>query len=300
MRFPTLLALTLVLAAPAPAAAQNADSVTVRTIPVRGNVSMLMGQGGNIGVSTGADGTFVIDDDYPALTAKVQAALAALSPKPVRFVVNTHWHGDHTGGNEALGTGGAVIVAHDNVRKRMSSEQFLEAFKATVPPSPAVALPVVTFADRLSFHWNGEEVRVFHVKPAHTDGDAIVHFTGANVIHTGDIFFNGLYPFIDGSSGGSVEGMLAAVDQVLALANADTKIIPGHGPLATRADLVTYRRMLVTVTDRIRALIRQKKTLDQVVAARPTAEFDAAWGKGFLNPETFIAITYNVLSKSAR
>jgi glyoxylase-like metal-dependent hydrolase (beta-lactamase superfamily II) len=298
MRFPTLLALSLALAAPA--AAQNPDSVTIRTIPVRGNVSMLMGQGGNIGVSAGPDGSFVIDDEYPAHTAKVQAALAALSPKPVRFVVNTHWHGDHTGGNQGLAGGGAIVVAHDNVRRRMSTEQFLEAFKMKVPPSPAAALPVVTFADRLSFHWNGEEIRVFHAKPAHTDGDAIVHFTGSNVIHTGDIFFNGLYPFIDGSSGGSVEGMLAAVDQMLALANADTKIIPGHGPLATRADLVNYRAMLVTVTDRIRALIRQKKTLDEVVAAKPTAEFDAAWGKGFLNPASFIAITYNVLSKSTR
>lgn len=298
MRFPTLFALSL--AAATPAAAQNPDSVTIRTIPVRGNISMLMGQGGNIGVSTGADGGFVIDDEYPAHTAKVQAVLAALSPKPVRFVVNTHWHGDHTGGNQALTGGGAIVVAHDNVRRRMSTEQFLEAFQAKIPPSPAAALPVVTFADQISFHWNGEEIRVFHVKPAHTDGDAIVHFTGSNVIHTGDIFFNGLYPFIDGSSGGNVEGMLAAVDQVLALANADTKIIPGHGPLATRADLVSYRAMLVTVTDRIRALIRQKKTLDEVVAAKPTAEFDAAWGKAFLNPAMFIAITYNVLSKSTK
>ncbi len=298
MRFPTLLATSLLLATPA--AAQNPDSVTIRTIPVRGNISMLMGQGGNIGVSIGSDGGFVIDDEYPTLTAKVQAALAVLSPRPVRFVVNTHWHGDHTGGNGAMAGGGAIIVAHDNVRRRMSTEQFLEAFQARIPASPAAALPVVTFADQLSFHWNGEEIRVFHVKPAHTDGDAIVHFTGSNVIHTGDTFFNGLYPFIDGSSGGSVEGMLAAVDQVLALANADTRIIPGHGPLATRADLVTYRAMLVTVTDRITALIRQKKTLDEVVAAKPTAEFDAAWGKGFLNPETFIAITYNVLSKSGK
>lgn len=215
-------------------------------------------------------------------------------------MVNTHWHGDHTGGNAALAGSGAIIVAHDNVRRRMSSEQFLEAFKATVPPSPAAALPVVTFADQLSFHWNGEEIRVFHAEPAHTDGDAIVHFPRSNVIHTGDIFFNGLYPFIDGSSGGSVAGMLQAVDQVLALANAGTRIIPGHGPLASRADLVAYRTMLVTVTDRISALIREGKTLDQVVAARPTAEFDAAWGNGFLNPESFVAITYNVLSRSAR
>lgn len=299
MRFsPYLLALSLGMAATV--AAQNPDSVVVRTIPLRGNISMLMGQGGNLGVSTGADGSFLIDDDYTPLSARIQAALTALSPMPVRFVVNTHWHGDHTGGNESFGAGGAIIVAHDNVRKRMSSEQFIEAFKMKVPPAAAGALPVVTFADQLSFHWNGEEIRVFHVKNAHTDGDALVHFTGANVIHTGDIFFNGFYPFIDGSSGGSLDGMIAGADQVLALANDETKIIPGHGPLASRADLVSYRRMLVAVRDRIAALVRQKRTLDQVVAAKPTAEFDAAWGGGFMKPDVFVTVVYAILSKSSR
>lgn len=299
MRFSPYL-LTLSLGMATTVAAQNPDSVVVRTIPLRGNISMLMGQGGNLGVSTGADGSFLIDDDYTPLSARIQAALTALSPKPVRFVVNTHWHGDHTGGNESFGASGAIIVAHDNVRKRMNSEQFIEAFKMKVPPAAAGALPVVTFADQLSFHWNGEEIRVFHVKNAHTDGDALVHFTGANVIHTGDIFFNGFYPFIDGSSGGSLDGMIAGADQVLALANDETKIIPGHGPLASRADLVSYRRMLVTVRDRIAALVRQKKTLDQVVAAKPTAEFDAAWGNGFMKPDVFVTVVYTILSKSSR
>jgi len=296
---PLLLALSLGLAVAPAAGAQDPADVTIQTIPLRGPVSMLTGRGGNIGVSAGPDGVFLIDDQFAPLSAKIQAALAALSPRPVRFVVNTHWHGDHTGGNENFAGAGAVIVAHDNVRKRMSTEQFIEAFKSRTPPAPAVALPVVTFDARVSFHWNGEEIRVFHVGNAHTDGDAIVQFTGSNVIHTGDTFFHGLYPFIDGSTGGSVAGMIAAVDQVLALANDDTKIIPGHGPLATRADLASYRRMLATVSDRISALIRRKQTLDQVVAAKPTAEFDAAWGKGFLNPDTFVTILYNVLSKGA-
>jgi glyoxylase-like metal-dependent hydrolase (beta-lactamase superfamily II) len=294
-----LLALSLGLAAtPAPAAAQNPE-VTIQTIPLRGSVSMLVGSGGNIGVSAGPDGVFMIDDQFAPLSARIQAALAALSPRPVRFLVNTHWHGDHTGGNENFGAAGAVIVAHDNVRRRMSTEQFIEAFKSRTPPAPAAALPVVTFDDRISLHWNGEEIRAFHVRNAHTDGDAIIQFTSANVIHMGDTFFNGIYPFIDGSTGGSVAGMIAAADQVLALANDDTKIIPGHGPLASRADLASYRRMLSAVSSRISALIRQKQTLDQVVAAKPTAEFDAVWGKGFLNPDAFVAILYNVLSKGA-
>jgi len=293
------LSLGLATATAARAAAQNPDDVTIQTIPLNGPVSMLTGSGGNIGVSAGPEGILLIDDQFAPLSAKIQAALSALSPKPVRFLVNTHWHGDHTGGNETFGTAGAIIVAHDNVRERMSTEQFIEAFKSRTPPSPAIALPVITFSGRVSFFWNGEEIRVFHVRSAHTDGDAVVQFTKSNVIHTGDVFFNGLYPFIDGSSGGSVDGTLDAVDEVLALAKADTKIIPGHGPLATRADLVNYRRMLATVRNRISALIRQKKTLDQVVAAKPTAEFDAVWGQGFLNPDTFVAIMFTVLSKSA-
>lgn len=294
MRFSScLLALSLGIATAA--GAQNPDSVTIQTIPIRGNISMLTGQGGNIGVLAGPDGTFIIDDQYAPLSAKIQSALMALSVKPVRFVVNTHWHGDHTGGNENFGAAGAILVAHENVRKRMSTDQFIEAFKMKVAPAPAGALPVVTFTDQLTFHWNGEKIRVFHVKNAHTDGDAIVYFQDSNVFHMGDTFFNGFYPFIDGSSGGGMDGMIAAVDQILPMANAETKFIPGHGPLATHADLVAYRRMLVTVRDRISAMVRRKRTLDQVIAGKPTAEFDATWGKGFLNPETFIAIVYRSL-----
>ena len=191
---------------------------------------MLMGAGGNLGLAVGNDAVFLIDDQYAPLTPKIQAAIAAITRKPVQFVLNTHWHGDHTGGNERFAEAGALIVAHDNVRKRMSSEQFLDFFKMRVEPSPRAALPLVTFGADVTFHINGDEVMALHCPAAHTDGDAIVHFRRADVIHMGDIYFNYLYPFIDKSSGGSADGVIAAVDRALALATDRTKIIPGTRP----------------------------------------------------------------------
>jgi glyoxylase-like metal-dependent hydrolase (beta-lactamase superfamily II) len=210
----------------------------------------------------------------------------------VRFVLNTHWHGDHTGGNENLGRAGALIVAHDNVRTRMSTDQFMNNLADTVKASPRGALPVVTFSDTVTFHINGDEVRAFHVPPAHTDGDAIVHFRRADVVHMGDTYFNGLYPYIDLSSGGSVDGVIAAADRVLAMAGEGTRIIPGHGPLSGRAELRAYRDMLSTVRDRVRGLAREGKTLQQVQAAKPSAEFDAKWGGGFMKPDSFVRVVY--------
>jgi glyoxylase-like metal-dependent hydrolase (beta-lactamase superfamily II) len=213
----------------------------------------------------------------------------------VRFVLNTHWHFDHTGGNENLGKAGALIVAHENVRKRMSVENFIEFLGMKTQPDPKAALPVVTFTRDVTFHLNGDEVRVMHVPNAHTDGDAIVHFTKSDVIHMGDVFFNQLYPFIDTSSGGRVEGVVAAVDRALALAGASTKIIPGHGPLGTRADLQAYRDMLATIAGRMGEHVRAGRSLEQAIAAKPTADFDAAWGKGFLTPDRFTEMLYKNL-----
>jgi glyoxylase-like metal-dependent hydrolase (beta-lactamase superfamily II) len=235
---------------------------------------MLMAAGGNIGVSAGPDGVFLVDDQYAPLTDRVIRAIRSFSDRPVRFVINTHWHQDHTGGNENLGKAGAIIVAHDNVRKRMSVEQFMEAFNRTVPPAPTGALPVVTFDRSVTFYLNGDEIHAFHVARAHTDGDAIIHFRRADVVHMGDVFFNGRYPFIDLGSGGSVEGVIAAADLVLALAGEQTKIIPGHGPLATAKELREYRDMLIQVRDRVASLIAQGQTLDEVLAARVTAPWD--------------------------
>ena len=247
----------------------------------------------------GVDAAFLIDDQYAPLTPKVKAAVAALTSKPVRFVLNTHWHLDHTGGNKDLGESGTLIVAHENVRKRMTTEQFLEAFGMKVPPADPAALPVVTFNDTVTFHLNGEEIYAFHVPPAHTDGDCIVQFRKANVLHGGDTFFNGMYPFIDLSSGGSVDGMIAAADRMLALAGEGTKIIPGHGPLGTKADLKAYRDMLATSRDRVAALVKAGKTLEQVMAAKPLADLDAKWGQGFLKADPFVSILYKDLSRPA-
>jgi len=279
------------------AAQQNFDTVQVRTVNVADGVYMLMGSGGNIGVSAGANGIVMIDDEYAPLTDKIRAALSAINPGPVRFLLNTHWHGDHTGGNENLGKAGVVIVAHENVRRRMSVEQFITAFGSRVPPSPEAALPVVTFTDAVTFYLNGDSINAFHVAPAHTDGDIVVWWRRANVVHMGDTYFNGRYPFIDLSSGGSVDGMVAAVDRVLAMTNRTTRYIPGHGALSGRTELETYRTVLATARDRVRKLIREGKTLEQVKAAKPTAEFDATWGTGFINPDRFVEILYTDLSK---
>jgi glyoxylase-like metal-dependent hydrolase (beta-lactamase superfamily II) len=273
---------------------QNFDNVQIEAVKVAEGVYMLTGAGGNMGLSVGADGAFLIDDQFAPLTDKIRSAVASLTDKSIRFVFNTHWHSDHTGGNENLGESGSLIVAHDNVRARMSVEQFMEAFGRKIPASPQAALPVVTFNDTVTFHLNGEEVHAFHVDPAHTDGDSVIHFRKRNVIHTGDLFFNGRYPFIDLSAGGSFNGVISAAESILEIADEETRIIPGHGPLAKRADLVAYRDMLITVRDRIQALIAGGKSADEVVKANPTEDLNQTWGQ---SSERLVRIAYDSLKK---
>lgn len=276
-------------------AQQDFSKVQIKTEKLSATTYMMTGEGGNLGLSIGDDAVFVIDDQFAPLTPKIKAAIAKLTKKPVKFVLNTHWHFDHTGGNENMGKAGALIVAHENVRKRMSVEGFIKFFGMKTKAEPKAALPVITFTQDISFHLNGDEMYAYHVANAHTDGDAAVHFRNSNVIHMGDTFFNKMYPFIDTSSGGKVDGMLKAADQVLALANDSTKIIPGHGPLGNKADLKAYREMLASVSGKIKALIKDGKTLEQVLAAKPTAEFDAVWGNGFLKPQKWVEMLYENL-----
>ena len=276
---------------------QDFDKVEISTIKVAENIYMLQGAGGNIGVCVGDDGVFIIDDQFAPLTAKIKSAIAKLSSKKIRFVINTHWHSDHVGGNENMGEAGAVIVAHRNVRKRMSTDQFMEFFNKKVPTAPKAALPVITFTQDITFHLNDEETRIFHVKEAHTDGDAVVFFEKSNVIHTGDIYFSGMYPFIDKSSHGSVDGVIKAARHILDIINDDTKVIPGHGPLSNKAELAVYVDMLVSLRAKMSAYISKGKTLEEIKQIGPSKDFDPQWGGGFLSPDKFTQILFEDLSK---
>jgi len=290
-----LASLLLSVGAVTSAHAQTADTTRITASRLAEGIYVLMGQGGNIGLSTGPNGAFLIDDEYAPLTDRVRATVDSLCGCPVRFVLNTHWHRDHTGGNEHLGKAGVLIVAHENTRKRMSVEQFIEAFDAHVPAAPPGALPVVTFTDTITFHLNDDDIRAYHVAPAHTDGDVIIHFPRANVFHMGDTYFNGFYPFIDMGTGGTIDGMIAAADRVLAEADAGTKIIPGHGPVSGRAELAAYREMLAGIRNKVKPMVKAGRSLAQVQAARPTAKWDRAWGSAFFTPEQLVTVVFQNL-----
>jgi len=287
----------LLLFATATAADDQFKDVEINTTQVSDGVYMLTGKGGNIGVSIGNDGVFLIDDQFAPLTGKIKASIAKLSDQPVRFLLNTHWHPDHTGGNENIGKGGTVIVAHDNVRKRLSVDNVVEMFGIEAPAMNKAGLPVITFEQSLTFHLNGDEILVSHVDNAHTDGDSIVKFTAANVIHTGDIYFAGMYPFIDYDTGGSVEGVIQALEQVLAMSDADTIIIPGHGPLSNRKELAPYVNMLKAISSRIQKMIAEQATLEQIQAAAPSKEFDGEYGNGYIKNTTFIGMLYKGMTQ---
>jgi cyclase len=292
-----IAAAALALAATGAVAQPDYSRVEIKATKITDTAYMLTGAGGNIGLSVGEDAVFVIDDQFAPLTPKITAAIAQVTPKPVRFVLNTHWHYDHTGGNENLGKAGAVIVAHHNVRKRMSTDQVIDFINLKSKPEPKDALPVLTFSSDMSFHINGEEVRAIHMPAAHTDGDAVVHFTKSDVVHMGDIYFNGFYPFIDAESGGSADGVIAACDKVLAFATDKTRIIPGHGPLSNAAELKAFRDLVATVSGRVKALVAQGKTLEEIKAAKVSADFDEKWGKGFIRPDRFAEMLARPLLK---
>jgi glyoxylase-like metal-dependent hydrolase (beta-lactamase superfamily II) len=292
----TLIALSALLAFGAHAQQRNFDAVQIKTTQVAAGIYMLEGEGGNIGVSSGEDGVYLIDDQFAPLTPKIVAAVKAISDKPIRFLMNTHWHGDHVGGTENLGKAGVVIIAHDNVYKRMSVGGAITALKQNYAPAPKAALPVITFNQTATFRMNGDDVTSTHLPPAHTDGDSFVRFAKANVIHTGDVFAAYRYPFIDVESGGSIKGVLRAIDVLLPVMDDNTKVIPGHGGLSSKKDVLAYRKMVATAISKIEPMVKSGRTLQQVIDAKPLREFDEEWGK-FRKPEAFVEIVYNGLRK---
>jgi glyoxylase-like metal-dependent hydrolase (beta-lactamase superfamily II) len=267
--------------------------IEFKSFQLSDTVYMLRGAGGNLGISTGEDGLYIIDDQVSQVTSQLMQAIREISDKPIRFVINTHYHADHTGGNETIGGAGSVIIAHDNIRKRMNSEQVSNFMKNKTPPYVKEALPVLTFSDRMTLHLNGESATAYYVANGHTDGDAIIHFPVSNVIHMGDMYFNGLYPYIDLDAGGSMQGVIEAANLGLSLANESTSIIPGHGPLATTADLQTYRDFLLKASSNVKALVDQGMDLQQVIAAAPTSEWDDTLGKIWITPAQFVTFIYN-------
>ncbi|WP_281301321.1 MULTISPECIES: MBL fold metallo-hydrolase [unclassified Iodidimonas] len=280
------------------AAQRDFSDVEIKIEPVAGNVHVLYGAGGNIGVLTSDDGVILIDDQFAPLTDRILEAIASLDSGPVKFLLNTHWHGDHTGGNENLGEGGVVIVAHDHVYRRLAQPQRFSNERRNTEARPKAALPVLTFNDQLSFHL-GEDARAYHMPHAHTDGDSIIHFPESNVIHMGDLLFVDRYPFIDIESGGNLLGVIDGVIKAMALADEKTTFIGGHGPLADRERVRAYLNVLETARDRVRPMIADGKSLEDVIAARPMAAYDEAWGSGFINPEAFLRAVYESLKNPA-
>ncbi len=274
--------------------AQDWSKVEIKVTKVAGNVHMLEGSGGNIGVSVGPDGILIVDDQFAPLADKIKAALKTLGEGKLKFVLNTHWHGDHVGGNMVFGPE-APIIAHDNVRKRLATEQKSEFFKHTTPASPKEALPVITFGHSLSVHFNGEEIRIIHFPQGHTDGDSVIFFTASNVVHMGDHFFAGRFPFVDLESGGSVEGYAKNVGEVIAKLPAGAKIIPGHGPLSGADDLKLFHRMLLESTDIVRKNMAAGKTLAQIKTEGLPEEWKS-WGTGFIKTDVWIETIHRSLS----
>ena len=293
----SILALVIQLSLMTMARAQgDFDAVKIKTTQVTDSIYMLEGMGGNIGIAISDDGVFMIDDQFAPLSYKILAAVKAISDKPLSYLVNTHWHGDHSGGNANMAKHGAVITAHNNVHKRLSETQYNKLFKQENPAAPSGARPKITYSDTMSFHINHERVDLVHIKNAHTDGDSVVHFTRSNVIHAGDLFFSGYYPFIDTSSGGSLEGYIAGMKKVISLCDKNTKIIPGHGPFSSVAELEADLQVLTIARDRVKQLVDAGKTLEDVIAAKPMADYDKKYGGFFINPETFLTILYSELS----
>ena len=274
---------------------QSAANIPIKTTPLRDNLFLLQGAGGNMVAQTGPDGQLLIDTSFSPAVPRIREALASLSKDPLNAIINTHWHFDHTDGNEGLHTPGVSILAHANTRQRLATPQVMRLLDLHFPASPAQALPTLTFDHEFTAYHNGDQIDLVHFDPAHTDTDIYIHFTKGDVLHVGDIWFNGFYPLIDDSSGGRISGMIAACDQALSLAGPQTKIVPGHGPLGDKAGLQSYRDMLATVRDRVSKLKASGSSLEEAVAKKPTVDLDSIWGHGSMPPDVFTAQVYRTL-----
>ncbi len=289
------LALPLAVFASSAVAQHDFSKIEFKQVPVAQGLIMLQGAGGNIAALPGDDGLLIIDDDYSEMEDKLMATLQSIDADAPRFVLNTHWHFDHAGGNQKVGRSGATIVAHENVRARLSAGGKIKAFNVDVPAADRSALPAITYDDAMTMYWNEYTLKLNYAEPAHTDGDTVVYLyrnEALAAVHMGDLFFNGFYPFIDASSGGSAFGVVAGVEAVLEKIGDDTVVIPGHGPLATKADLQNYRDFLKSAVSRVAALKASGQSVEQIVAAEPLKDFEAEWGDGFLNTEVWISIVF--------
>ena len=254
--------------------AQDQNNVTIKTTKLTDSLYMLEGLGGNILLSIGQDGAFMVDDQFAPLTLKIQDAISKRTDKPIKFVINTHWHGDHTGGNENLGEAGAIIISHDNVRKRLSTEQFIEHFNITVPALSEKGLPIITFSDNMTIYQNGDEIKIIHVDNGHTDGDSIVYFTKNNVIHVGDDFSDKAYPFLDIRAGGSIDGLISSLKMISSIINDETKVVSGHAGISNKTKVNEYVNMLTDVRNQVSQMITEGKSLQDVIASQPTSKYD--------------------------
>jgi glyoxylase-like metal-dependent hydrolase (beta-lactamase superfamily II) len=274
---------------------QAAAQAPVKVTKLTDTLFLLQGVGGNMVAQIGPDGKLLIDSSFSTAAPRIKDALDKLDSHPLRLLINTHWHFDHTDGNAAMHDAGAFIVAHRNTRTRLSTPQEIAFYHLRLPASPTASLPQETFEESETLYFNNDELSLVHIPPAHTDTDISIFFKNGNVLHAGDVWFNGMYPFIDGSSGGNVNGMIQGCDQLLAVADDKTKIVPGHGPLGDKAALTAYREMLATIATRVLKLKSSGQTVEQAVAAKPTAELDAAWGKGMFSGDAFTALVYSTL-----
>ncbi|MBK7606257.1 MAG: MBL fold metallo-hydrolase [Saprospiraceae bacterium] len=275
----------------------NMDDATITTLKINDHMHLLQWSGaGNMMLLSGKDGNILIDDQFAPLSQKINAAAQAIQPGPIKFLFNTHYHGDHTGGNENFGKMGATIIAHDNVRARLTADQRIINFTQPQKAAPEAAWPVITFADGLNVHLNGEDIVIFHVDHAHTDGDALYYFPKSNVLHTGDCFMKGRFPFIDRNSGGSVDGWLSGVSRAITMIDDETVIIPGHGDLANKKDYREVRDAVMSIRDAIKMKIKAGMDLDQIKTAKITSALDATMGSGFIKSDAFITTIYNELT----